>query len=129
MVIRALRSWTQSLDAKNWGWFGALSDVRISRAVRALHDDAFRDWTLAELADIAGMSRSSFAERFTALVGTAPKQYHKSWRLARAAEKVHGSDLPIGTIARDVGYGSEAAFSRAFKARYGYAPSRVREKP
>lgn len=126
MVIRALRCWTQSADAQDWGWFGALSDPRIARAVRALHGDAFRDWTHEELAGIAGMSRSSFAERFSALVGTSPMQYHKHWRLARAAEQLRSTDVPVSTIARDIGYDSEAAFSRAFKARFGYPPSQVR---
>lgn len=122
LVIRAMRLWVRTAPPENKGWLGALADIRISRALKAIHDDPFRQRTVAELAGIAGMSRSSFAERFASLIGAAPLHYQTRWRLLLANEMLRRPDTRVSEVARRVGYDSDAAFSRAFKAQFGYAP-------
>jgi AraC-like DNA-binding protein/mannose-6-phosphate isomerase-like protein (cupin superfamily) len=126
LVIRAMRTWVRTAPPENRGWLGALADVRISRALKAIHDEPFRRWTVAELAGIAGMSRSSFAERFTTLIGAAPLHYQTRWRLLLANEMLKGPDTRVSDIGRRIGYDSDAAFSRAFKSQFGYPPALAR---
>ena len=127
LVIRILRTWAQTEKAGDTGWLGALADARISRALKAVHDEPFRRWSVAELAHVAGMSRSSFAERFSTLVKEPPLSYQSRWRLTLAHTLLRQGDVRVSDVARKVGYDSEAAFSRAFKAQFGLAPIRVRE--
>ncbi len=115
VVIRTLRNWVHIAPARSTGWLGALADVRISRALKAVHDQPFRRWTVSGLAQVAGMSRSSFAERFTALVGDPPLQYQTHWRLTLAKDLLESGNLLVSDVARRIGYDSDAAFSRAFK--------------
>lgn len=126
LVIRTLRTWVRTAPPEATGWLGALSDMRIGRALKAVHDRPFERWSVADLASVAGMSRSSFAERFTALVGEAPLHYQTRWRLGLAQAMLLHEDLRVGDVARRIGYESEAAFSRAFKARFGIAPGLAR---
>lgn len=125
LVIRAMRTWVRTAPPENRGWLGALADVRISRALKAIHDEPFSRRTVAELAGIAGMSRSSFAERFATLIGAAPLHYQTRWRLLLANEMLKGPDTRVSDIGRRVGYDSDAAFSRAFKAQFGYPPAQA----
>lgn len=125
IVIRALRTWAQI--GRTTGWLGGLADRRIAQALRALHDDPFRRWNLGELAESAGMSRSSFCERFTALVGRPPLRYHNELRLGMARAMIADQRMRIGEAGLKVGYESEAAFSRAYKAMFGRSPIRDRE--
>jgi AraC-like DNA-binding protein len=91
-----------------------------------MHAEPTRAWTLEELAREAGLSRSSFAERFAGYVGIPPMQYLQKWRLQIAASRlVDGAS--IAAIAADVGYESEAAFSRAFKRVIGASPADWRD--
>lgn len=122
LVIRAMRTWVRTAPPENKGWLGALADARISRAIKAIHDEPFRRRTVAELAALAGMSRSSFADRFATLIGAAPLHYQTRWRLLLANEMLKRPDTRVGDVARHVGYDSDAAFSRAFKAQFGFAP-------
>jgi AraC-like DNA-binding protein len=122
LVIRAMRTWVRTAPPENRGWLGALADQRISRALKAIHDEPLRRRTVAELAAIAGMSRSSFAERFAALIGAPPLHYQARWRLLLANELLKRRDTRVSEVARHVGYESDAAFSRAFKAQFGVAP-------
>lgn len=126
LVIRILRSWVQMEKASDTGWLGALADPRISRALKAIHDEPFRRWSVVELAHVAGMSRSSFAERFSALVKEAPLSYQSRWRLTLALGMLRHADSRVSDVARQVGYDSDAAFSRAFKAQFGIAPVHAR---
>lgn len=128
LVIRALRTWVQTAPGISRGWLGAMADVRISRTLKALHDDPFRRWSVAELAEVAGMSRSSFAERFTTLVGETPLRYQNHWRLAVASRLLQQGEVRVNEAARHVGYDSETTFSRAFKAMFGYSPIHARER-
>lgn len=123
LMIRAMRLWVATAEPEDKGWIGALADPRISRALKAIHDDPFRRYTVADLATLAGMSRSSFAERFTMLIGAAPLHYQTRWKLLLAQEMLKRADTRVSDVARHVGYDSDAAFSRAFKAQFGFAPS------
>jgi AraC-like DNA-binding protein len=105
----------------------ALADARIGRALGRVREDPARTWSVRELADLATMSRSAFADRFRMLVGQAPMQYVTELRLSRAARMLRLTDATIAEVARSVGYGSEDALSRAFKARFGQAPSTYRD--
>jgi AraC-like DNA-binding protein len=101
----------------------AVGDGRIGRALTQLHEDPARTWSVRSLADVAVMSRSAFSDRFRALVGQTPMRYLTELRLSRAARLLRSTDATIADIARTVGYGSEEALSRAFKAHHGEAPS------
>lgn len=122
LVISILRSWVRIERGSNSGWPGALADARISRALKAIHDEPYRRWTVLELARVAGLSRSGFAARFSSLVKETPLAYHSRWRLTLALGLMRQPDAKVGSVARQVGYDSEAAFSRAFKAQFGFAP-------
>jgi len=120
VVIRTLRSWVH--QGHTSGWLGALVDGRIARAIKAIHEHPRERWSIDTLAGIAGMSRSSFYDRFTTLVGQSPLRYSNEWRLALARELLGRSDARVGQVGLSVGYQSEAAFSRAYKALYGHSP-------
>ncbi len=125
LVIRTLRTWAAN-QSRPGGWLGGLGEERIGRALSAIHADPYRQWTVAALAGIAAMSRSIFAERFAARVGEAPLHYVKRWKLTLAADMLASGNLRVKQAAQRIGYASDAAFSRAFKAQFGYAPSEVR---
>lgn len=126
LIIRVIRTWAQTRNVDDTGWLGALADPRISRALKAIHDEPFRKWSVADLAGAVGMSRSSFAERFSSLVKEGPLSYHNRWRLTLAHGLLGQANARVGEVARRVGYDSEAAFSRAFKAQFGVPPVEIR---
>lgn len=119
-VIRILRSWVQHGMAS--GWLGGLSDARIARTLKAIHEKPGYQWRVEALAAIAGMSRSSFCNRFNALVGRSPLRYQNEWRLTLAKTMLARNDSRIGEVGFAVGYESEASFSRAYKAYFGRSP-------
>lgn len=122
LVIRTLRSWAAA-EANRTGWLGGLGEERIGRVLSAMHADPFQRWTVQSLAEVAMMSRSIFAERFVAAVGEPPLRYLSRWRLTIAADLLRGGGLKVTEAAYRCGYASDAAFSRAFKAHFGYPPS------
>lgn len=126
LLVIILRRWAQSEEGLP-GWLAAAKDERIARAVAAIHADPSRDLTNAELAERAGMSLSSFTERFKRVMGQQPGAYLRAWRLDQAAEALLHSSASIDAVAERVGYASKEAFSRAFQARFGAAPSVFRE--
>ena len=128
LVIRALRSWAD-LRPSEAGWLAGLADARIGRALNAIHSDPGRDWSLGSLSDLAGMSRTTFADRFSAALGDAPMRYLARWRMAIAEQLLRAGGVGVGEAGRRVGYASEAGFSRAFKAHFGRAPAFVRPGP
>ena len=107
----------------------ALADARIGLALARLHEEPARPWSVRALADVAVMSRSAFSDRFRSLVGQPPMRYLTELRLARAARLLRSTDATLSDVARSVGYGSEDALSRAFKGRFGVAPSGYRAAP
>ncbi len=127
IVIRTLRSWAAT-ETNRVGWLGGLSEEGIGRVLNAMHADPFCHWTVRAFAKIAGMSRSIFAERFTRAVGEPPLRYLSQWRLTLAADLLRSSRLKVTEVAYKTGYTSDAAFSRAFKAHFGYAPSEAKKR-
>lgn len=115
-------------DAGLSGWPRALTDPAIGAALVGLHDDPARAWTVAELGDLAGLSRSAFAQRFTELVGEPPLSYLTWWRMTLAGRLLRESDAPLSSVAQQVGYSSEFAFAKAFKREFGIAPGRYRRE-
>ena len=125
VIARLIRGWAEN-EAAPKGWLAALRDKRLGRALTAIHRDPGRAWPLDELAARAGLSRSVFCERFAALVGVAPGHYLARWRMRLASQWLQVERLSIAEAADRLGYGSEAAFSRAFKRVTGVAPSAMR---
>lgn len=121
LVIRALRTWSATAPGR-LGFITGLSDTRIAQALAAIHAAPYKAWTVSELAAIATMSRSSFADRFSATVGQAPLHYLTRWRLHLAAEMLSGGSMRVSDVAHRVGYASDAAFSRAYKSCFGHSP-------
>ncbi|MGY2682699.1 AraC family transcriptional regulator [Pseudomonas tolaasii] len=119
-VIRILRTWVH-LNAAS-GWLGGLSDARIARTLKAIHEAPGQQRSIAALAALAGMSRSHFCDRFSALVGRSPLRYQNEWRLRLAKTMLARQDSRIGEVGFAIGYESEAAFSRAYKAFFGRSP-------
>jgi AraC-like DNA-binding protein len=126
MLLQVLRLWLSSEGPKAPGWLGALADPRLARAIGAMHANPGRKWALAELANIAGMSRTSFAERFRNVVGQTPLDYLIHWRMRLAADRLRRTDERVCAIALSVGYESEAAFSTTFRRIMGTSPGRYR---
>ena len=109
------------------GWFAGLEDAIVGPALNNLHQHPTTVWTLARLAKEVGTSRSVLAARFTRLVGMPPMQYLARWRMQLAANLLRTTTAGLAEIAERVGYGSEAALSRAFKRSQGVAPAYYRE--
>lgn len=109
-------------------WLNALSDKRVGAAMRALHDDPAKAWTVDTLASVAGMSRSAFSARFKERIGEAPLEYLTRWRMFRAGMLLRQTDRPLADIAQQVGYESDAALSKAFHRVVGVAPSAFRRE-
>jgi AraC-like DNA-binding protein len=120
VVIRVLRTWVHRGDA--WSWFGGLADARIARVLKTIHEQPAQPLTIDVLASIAGMSRSNFCERFAALVGQSPLRYRNECRLTLARNMLAKGTARVGEVGIAVGYESEAAFSRAYKAFFGRTP-------
>jgi AraC-like DNA-binding protein len=129
LVIQAIRAWMESDPAARSGWLGALRDPQIGRAISLIHRDPARDWTVASLADELAMSRSTFAARFTELVGEPVMRYVARWRMHVAVAALKEEGATVGQLADRLGYRSEAAFSRAFKRVIGVSPGAIRRSP
>ena len=124
LVARTLRHHAQGADAS--GWLRGLGDAHIARALGTMHGDLAHGWTLPALAKVAGLSRTAFAARFARLVGLPPMQYLSQLRLRRAMLMLRKERTSLARIADAVGYGSEAAFSNAFKRWTGQSPGAYR---
>jgi AraC-like DNA-binding protein len=127
MFVELLRRYLEELPPGQTGWLAGLRDEVVGRVLEMLHTRPGHPWTLEELARGANSSRSSLAKRFAELVGQPPMQYLAHWRMQVAANLLAESGAKIATIAGEVGYDSEAAFSRAFKKATGMAPGAWRE--
>jgi len=127
MFIEVLRRYLEDLPPGQTGWLAGLRDEMVGRVLALLHARPGHSWTLDELAREAASSRSNVAKRFTELVGQPPMQYLTRWRMQVAANRLAQSGAKVATIAGEVGYESEAAFSRAFKKATGVAPGGWRD--
>ncbi|GAA0261414.1 AraC family transcriptional regulator [Saccharothrix mutabilis subsp. mutabilis] len=123
MLVAALREWFERPEANPPAWYAALGDPVVGPALRAIHDDPARAWTVSELAAKANVSRALLAKRFTAAVGVPPLTYLTQWRMAVAADLLAEPDATVGSVARAVGYTDGFAFSTAFKRVRGVRPS------
>jgi len=123
MFIEVVRRYLEALPPEHSGWLAGLRDPFVGKALSLLHPWPGQNWTIEELAKQVGVSRSLLAERFTALVGIPPMQYLAKWRMQIASELLTGGGANVATVAIEIGYSSEAAFSRAFKKMVGVSPS------
>ncbi len=127
LFVEMVRRHLSSLPSETTGWLAGLRDDVTGRSLSALHGRPAHAWSLELLAKEVGLSRSMLAERFHHFVGVPPMQYLARWRMQLAASLLTGTTLTLADVAERVGYGSEAALSRAFKRLVGVAPSAWRE--
>jgi AraC-like DNA-binding protein len=128
MFVEVVRRYLATLPAEQTGWLAGLRDHVVGRALALLHERPAHAWTLERLARDVGLSRSALAERFAHLVGQPPMQYLTRWRMQVAARLLADGVAKVSAVALDVGYDSEAAFSRAFKKVAGVPPATWRER-
>lgn len=121
LLIEALRS-TTGTEASP-GLVRGLADVRLAAAIRAMHAQPTRTWTVDELAREAALSRSAFFQRFQRKVGVAPMEYLLTWRMALAKDLLRREEITVAEVAQRVGYGSASAFSVAFTRHVGQPPT------
>ncbi len=122
MLVQALRLHLAGGASGGVGWLFALADKQMSVAITCMHDDPGHPWTLQELAERVGMSRSVFALRFKETVGATPMEYLTRWRMLLAGDRLENSDDSISAIALSLGYESESAFGKAFRRVMGCSP-------
>nr|WP_255617881.1 AraC family transcriptional regulator [Aurantimonas sp. VKM B-3413] len=126
LLVEALRVHLSDVGGEGLGWVGALADRQIGHALRLMHGDVARAFTVADLAAATGMSRSAFSARFTSLVGKAPLEYLRNWRMIRAREMLRQDGARVDVVGLAVGYASQSAFCHAFKRMFGHPPTRGR---
>lgn len=126
LLVQALRLHMAEGPEGGVGWLFALADPQVSAAMQAMHADPAHRWTLQALAEVTGMSRSSFALKFRRAVGAPPLDYLTRWRMLLAGDRLANCRDPISVIAPSLGYDSESAFSTAFKRVMGCSPRRYR---
>src|SRR5262249_55471331 len=126
LFVDTLRRYVDGLPEQQNGWLAGARDPIVGRSLALLHGRVAHPWTIADLADEVGLSRSALVERFSRYLSEPPMTYLTRWRLQLAAQSLQKTSRGIAEIAVDVGYQSEAAFSRAFKREFGQAPGRYR---
>jgi len=126
-LLEVLRAYLEQ-EEPPVGWLRLLADESLAPALQLMHDDPGRAWGLVELARAAGMSRTSFAERFRTVAGITPLAYLARWRMALAQRALRSPDVRVGVLAAELGYASESAFSTAFKREVGEAPLHYRRR-
>jgi len=123
MFVDAVRRHVEQLPEGSMGWLAGLRDRFVGRALALLHERPAHPWTLDDLGNQIGLSRSALHERFVQMIGQAPMQYLTQWRMQLAARRLRETQQTVAAIAFDVGYDSEAAFARAFKRLVGLPPA------
>jgi len=126
MFIFVLRAFIQRKTSEI-GFLAAIQDERMSKVLKAIHTSPEKDWQLFSLAQLAGMSRTGFSNKFKSLTGDTPLNYITQWRILHAQELLKESNKSVGEIAEMVGYQSEAAFNRVFKKRVTQTPLKYRQ--
>lgn len=126
LLVFVVRAWLDGQPVGAGGWFGALRDPAIAKALALIHQEPQSDWSVEALAHQVSHSRATFARRFTELVGETPVAYLTRWRMCLAAKLLVETELSLEEIAPRVGYETAAAFSRAFRRSHASAPGRFR---
>jgi AraC-like DNA-binding protein len=127
LLLEVLRAYVDQAELPP-GWLRLLTDERLRPAIGLMHADPGRPWGLEELARAAAMSRTSFAERFRTVAGVPPLTYLNRWRMLLAQRALRDGDVRVGSLAAELGYASESAFSTAFKREIGESPLRYRHR-
>ena len=128
LFVDTLRRFVGSLPEQQRGWLAGARDPVVGKSLGLLHSRIAHPWTIADLADEVGISRSALVERFTRYLSEPPMTYLTRWRLQLAAGSLAKTSRGVADIAADIGYESEAAFSRAFKREFGQPPGRYRSE-
>jgi len=128
MFVEVVRRYLMTAPEAERGWLAGLRDPLVGRALARLHAEPGRGWTIEELTREDASSRTVLTERFTHLVGEPPMHYLTRWRIHLAATLLTSHDAKVSAVARQVGYDSDAAFSRAFKKLAGVAPAAWRHR-
>jgi len=128
LFVDTLRRYVAGLPEQQTGWLTAARDPIVGKSLGLLHSRIAHPWTISELADEVGLSRSALVERFTRYLSEPPMTYLTRWRLELAARSLERTSRGVVDIAADVGYESEAAFNRAFKREFGQPPGRYRSE-
>ena len=128
MFVEAVRCYLDAIPADQLGWLAGLRDPAVGKALALLHSEIARPWTAEELARQVYLSRSTFADRFTTLIGAPPMTYLARWRMQVASQRLRESRRSVAEISSDVGYESEIAFARAFKREFSVSPAQWRKE-
>ena len=128
LFVETLCRYMDGMPPERGGWLAGARDAKVGRALALLHREPARAWTLPELARASGTSRTVLADRFARLMGESPLAYLARWRLQLGARRLLTTNWKVLKIAQDVGYESEAAFSRAFSRAFGAPPGRYRRE-
>jgi AraC-like DNA-binding protein len=126
LLVETLRRYISALPPDQTGWMAGARDATLGQALALLHKEPAHPWTIAELARRTGLSRTRLAERFRHFLRESPMAYLAQWRLKLGAEILRSTEDSVAEVAAAVGYGSEAAFNRAFKREYNCPPAQFR---
>jgi AraC-like DNA-binding protein len=126
LFVDTLRRYVATLPEQQVGWLAGARDPIVGKSLALLHNRVAHPWTIADLADEVGISRSALVERFSRYLDEPPMTYLTRWRLQLAVTSLERTSRGVADIAANVGYESEAAFSRAFKREFGQPPGRYR---
>ena len=128
LFVETIRRYINGLPTDQIGWLAGARDPVIGQALALLHNQPAHPWTVSALARRIGLSRTRFAERFRHFLGDSPMAYLAQWRLKLGAEILRSTEDSVAEIAAAVGYGSEAAFNRAFKREFDFPPAQFRRR-
>jgi len=128
LLVETLRLYAAG-SPTDTGWLAATRDPVVGRALRLIHENPVADWSVEELARQSATSRSVLGERFREMLGQSPMAYVAEWRMQIAANLLRSTTLKLAEVAERCGYGSEAAFSRAFLRHTGAPPAQWRDRP
>jgi AraC-like DNA-binding protein len=128
LFVETIRRYLKELPDSQTGWLAGLRNPHVAKALALLHGRPEYSWTVEALAREVGLSRTVLAERFAHYIGQPPMQYFTKWRLSLAADRLRDGGTSIGRVAEQVGYDSDASFTRAFKREFGLPPAAWRRK-
>jgi AraC-like DNA-binding protein len=126
IFIQTIRTYVRTTGWQKTGWLAAMTEPRLGAALRAIHHQLDRAWTVDELASISGMSRSAFAAAFRERVGESPHSYLTRWRMYKAGCLIRNGRLSLAQVAKAVGYQTDSAFNRIFRRHHGVTPALYR---